>query len=33
MKTSDISDAIQGDEQCRDGHDRAKQELRTPNQL
>jgi hypothetical protein len=33
MKTSDISDVIQGDEQCRDGHYRAKQELRTPNQL
>src|SRR5258707_4381963 len=31
MKTSDSSDAIQGDEQCRDGHYRAKQELRTKN--
>ena len=29
MKTSDSSDVIQGDEQCRDGHYRAKQELRT----
>jgi hypothetical protein len=29
MKTSDISDVIKGDEQCRDGHYRAKQELRT----
>ncbi len=31
MKTSDSSDAIQGDEQCRDGHYRAKQDLRTKN--
>ena len=29
MKTSDKSDVIQGDEQCRDGHYRAKQDLRT----
>jgi molybdopterin-dependent oxidoreductase alpha subunit len=29
MKTSDSSDVIQGDEQCRDGHYRAKQDLRT----
>jgi molybdopterin-dependent oxidoreductase alpha subunit len=29
MKTTDSSDVIQGDEQCRDGHYRAKQELRT----
>ena len=28
MKTSDNSDVIQGDEQCRDGHYRAKQDLR-----
>src|ERR1700734_741582 len=28
MKTSDKSDVIQGDEQCRDGHYRAKQDLR-----
>src|SRR5271155_5811156 len=28
MKTSDSSDVILGDEQCRDGHYRAKQELR-----
>jgi molybdopterin-dependent oxidoreductase alpha subunit len=31
MKTSDSSDVIQGDEQCRDGHYRAKQDLRTKN--
>src|SRR5271156_6744208 len=31
MKTSDSFDVIQGDEQCRDGHYRAKQELRTKN--
>ena len=30
MKTPDASDVIQGDEQCRDGHYRAKQDLR-PN--
>src|ERR1700739_3249683 len=29
MKTADRSDVIQGDEQCRDGHYRAKQDLRT----
>ena len=29
MKTSDSSEVIQGDEQCRDGHYRAKQDLRT----
>jgi len=29
MKKSDSSDVIQGDEQCRDGHYRAKQDLRT----
>src|ERR1022692_945442 len=29
MKTSDSFDVIQGDEQCRDGHYRAKQDLRT----
>jgi molybdopterin-dependent oxidoreductase alpha subunit len=29
MKTSDNSDVIQGDEQCRDGHYRAKLDLRT----
>jgi hypothetical protein len=29
MKTSDSSDVIQGDEQCRDGHYRAKLNLRT----
>jgi molybdopterin-dependent oxidoreductase alpha subunit len=29
MKTSDKSDVIQGDEQCRDGHYRGKQDLRT----
>lgn len=29
MKTSDRSDVIQGDEQCRDGHYRAKLDLRT----
>lgn len=29
MKTSDSSDVIQGDEQCRDGHYRAKHDLRT----
>ncbi len=29
MKTLDGSDVIQGDEQCRDGHYRAKQDLRT----
>jgi molybdopterin-dependent oxidoreductase alpha subunit len=29
MKTSDSSDVIQGDEQCRDGHYRAKLDLRT----
>ena len=29
MKTPDSSDVIQGDEQCRDGHYRAKQDLRT----
>jgi molybdopterin-dependent oxidoreductase alpha subunit len=29
MKTPDASDVIQGDEQCRDGHYRAKQDLRT----
>ena len=29
MKTSDRFDVIQGDEQCRDGHYRAKQDLRT----
>jgi molybdopterin-dependent oxidoreductase alpha subunit len=28
MKTSDSFDVIQGDEQCRDGHYRAKQDLR-----
>jgi molybdopterin-dependent oxidoreductase alpha subunit len=28
MKTSDSSNVIQGDEQCRDGHYRAKQDLR-----
>jgi molybdopterin-dependent oxidoreductase alpha subunit len=28
MKTSDSSDVVLGDEQCRDGHYRAKQELR-----
>jgi hypothetical protein len=28
MKTSHSSDAIQGDEQCRDGHYRSKQDLR-----
>jgi hypothetical protein len=28
MKTSDSSNVIQGDEQCRDGHYRAKLELR-----
>jgi len=28
MKTSDSWDVIQGDEQCRDGHYRAKQDLR-----
>jgi hypothetical protein len=30
MKTSDSFDVIQGDEGCRDGHYRAKQDLR-PN--
>ena len=29
MKTLDRSDVIQGDEQCRDGHYRAKLDLRT----
>jgi len=29
MKTTHSSDVIQGDEQCRDGHHRAKQDLRT----
>jgi molybdopterin-dependent oxidoreductase alpha subunit len=29
MKSSDSSDVIQGDEQCRDGHYRSKQDLRT----
>jgi molybdopterin-dependent oxidoreductase alpha subunit len=29
MKTTDSSDVIQGDEHCRDGHYRAKQDLRT----
>ena len=29
MKTLDSFDVIQGDEQCRDGHYRAKQDLRT----
>jgi molybdopterin-dependent oxidoreductase alpha subunit len=29
MKTSDSRDAIQGDEQCRDGHYRAKLDLRS----
>jgi hypothetical protein len=29
METSDSSNVIQGDEQCRDGHYRAKQDLRT----
>jgi molybdopterin-dependent oxidoreductase alpha subunit len=29
MKTSDSSHVIQGDEQCRDGHYRPKQDLRT----
>jgi molybdopterin-dependent oxidoreductase alpha subunit len=29
MKTLDGSDVIQGDEQCRDGHYRVKQDLRT----
>ena len=29
MKTSDSFDVIQGDEHCRDGHYRAKQDLRT----
>jgi molybdopterin-dependent oxidoreductase alpha subunit len=29
MKTSDNRDVIQGDEQCRDGHYRAKQDLRS----
>jgi molybdopterin-dependent oxidoreductase alpha subunit len=29
MRTPDSSDVIQGDEQCRDGHYRAKQDLRT----
>jgi molybdopterin-dependent oxidoreductase alpha subunit len=29
MKTADSSDVIQGDHQCRDGHYRAKQDLRT----
>ena len=29
MKTSDSSNVIQGDEQCRDGHYRAKQDVRT----
>ncbi len=29
MKRPDSSDVIQGDEQCRDGHYRAKQDLRT----
>jgi hypothetical protein len=29
MKTSDSSDVIQGDEHCRDGHYRAKQDLCT----
>jgi anaerobic selenocysteine-containing dehydrogenase len=29
MKTPDSSDVIQGDEECRDGHYRAKQDLRT----
>jgi hypothetical protein len=29
MKTSDCTDVIQGDEQCRDGHYRAKLDLRT----
>ena len=28
MKSSDRTDVIQGDEQCRDGHYRAKQDLR-----
>jgi hypothetical protein len=31
MKTSDSSNVIQGDEQCRDGHYRVKQDLRTKN--
>src|ERR1700756_5908651 len=29
MKTSDCTDVIQGDGQCRDGHYRAKLDLRT----
>ena len=29
MKTSDSTDVIQGDEQCRDGHYRIKLDLRT----
>jgi molybdopterin-dependent oxidoreductase alpha subunit len=29
MKTSDSTDVVQGDEQCRDGHYRAKLDLRT----
>ena len=29
MKTSDISDVVQGDEECRDGHYRAKPDLRS----
>jgi hypothetical protein len=29
MKIPDGSDVVQGDEQCRDGHYRAKQDLRT----
>ena len=29
MKTSDSTDVIQGDEQCRDGHYRTKLDLRT----
>ena len=29
MKTSDSQDVIQGDEQCGDGHYRAKQDLRS----
>ena len=32
MKTSDSFDVIQGDEQCRDGHYRTKQDLR-PNKV
>jgi hypothetical protein len=33
MKTSNRSDVIQGDEQCRDGHYRAKLDLRTKTVL